>query len=32
MNEHANYIKVYEGYPDFMVDLQLNHSSKLGSY
>lgn len=32
MNEHANYVKVYEGYPDFMVDLQLNHTSRLGSY
>ena len=21
MNEHANYIRVYEGYPEFMVDL-----------
>lgn len=31
MNEHANYIKVYEGYPEFVKDLQGNKSSKLGA-
>ena len=32
MNEHANYVKVYEGFPEFMVDLQAFKSSKLGQF
>ena len=31
MNENSNYIRVYEGYPEFMIDFQINKSSKLGS-
>jgi hypothetical protein len=31
MNEHANFIRIYEGYPDFMIDIQRNQSSKLGT-
>jgi hypothetical protein len=32
MNEHANYIKIYEGYPEFMQEMQGLQSSKLSSY
>ena len=32
MNEHANFVRTYEGYPDFMIDLQANKSSKLGNF
>lgn len=32
MNEHANYIKLYEGYPELLVDMQGLSSSKLANY
>jgi len=32
MNEHSNYVKLYEGYPDFHVDMQSLKSSKLSNY
>lgn len=32
MNEQANYIKLYEGYPEFMLEMQGLQSSKLANY
>lgn len=32
MNEHSNYTKLYEGYPDFLVDMQGLSTSKLSNY
>jgi hypothetical protein len=32
MNEQANYIKMYEGFPDFLIEMQGLQSSKLSNY
>ena len=32
MNEQANYIKMYEGQPDFLLEMQGLQSSKLSNY
>ena len=32
MNEQANYIKMYEGQPDFLIEMQGLQSSKLSNY
>lgn len=32
MNENANYVRIYEGYPDFLIELQGLQSQKLCTY
>jgi hypothetical protein len=32
MNEQSNFTKLYEGYPDFLIELQGLQSSKLSNY
>lgn len=33
MNEYANYVRVYEGYPEFMIDMKtVNPNSQLKNF